>query len=246
MYSKEVPRPRLILFRTPTDEDAYETLFQQHGWDVRSIPVLAFTYTNQETLKASLSASASFGGIIVTSPRAGDLLATTLSADPGLRERWQEKPIFCIGERTASQLFQCGLTPRIADRADSIGVAQQVVEQAVAGRWLFICGKLRREELPAFLTLAGVPFEELHVYETHPRINLNLHELDAPDCVVFFSPSGVDAAKDAWPQYWSDTKKAAIGMTTARAIEDAGWEVASVAKKPEAESLLLAITPAES
>ncbi|MFK7843824.1 MAG: uroporphyrinogen-III synthase [Rhodothermales bacterium] len=237
-----MPRPSVILFRTSHQEDAFEVVFEERNWEVRSIPVLSFSYQNEDKLKTCLQAAASYSGIIVTSPRAGDVLAERLSMHEALRDKWKQKTIFCIGKRSAAQLIKCGLVPRIADLADASVVARMVISFGGELPWLFLCGNLRRDELPALLTEATVPFEEVQVYQTHPHKEISFEDISQPEWIAFFSPSGIPTVQENWPASWGSVRKAAIGSTTARAIEQAGWKVEAIARKPEAKALFDAIT----
>ncbi len=185
---------------------------------------------------------ADYAGIIVTSPRSGDTLGEMFAADRALLQKWKQKPVVCIGDRTASALVRAGLEPVVAERASSEGVADQVAGLNRVGKWLFLCGSLRRDELPLSLIRAGMAFEELVIYHTLPQEHINLNRLETPDWVVFFSPSGVDAVRKIWPERWKHVQKAAIGNATASAIDAAGWKVDTVAEKPEASSLLEAVS----
>ena len=233
--------PTIILFRRPQKEDPFEKVFVRAGWNVESIPVLAFEYQNQDKLEAALNKPDDYAGIIVTSPRAGDLLGSVFQASDPVCKSWQSKPVICIGKRTAESIIACKHVPHISDRADSSAVAEKVVVFAEKRPWIFICGNLRRDELPEALSQADVAFEELVVYKTLPATSLNLTQFDRPQWVVFFSPSGVKAVSRHWPDNWQHTQSAAIGNTTANAMAEMGWSVGAIAERPEPQALLEAI-----
>ncbi|WP_243663896.1 uroporphyrinogen-III synthase, partial [Rhodothermus marinus] len=79
------------------------------------------------------------------------------------------------------------------------------------------------------------------LYDTRPSVP----ELpaEAPDWVVFFSPSGLEAARRL-PIAREQVRVAAIGPTTAAALQQEGWEVAAVARTPTPEGLLAALQEA--
>jgi uroporphyrinogen-III synthase len=64
-----------------------------------------------------------------------------------------------------------------------------------------------------------------------------------PDWLVFFSPSGVEAVRKNGVDA-GGYRLAAIGDTTAAAIDDAGYTAAAVADAPEPEAVVAAITGA--
>ncbi len=234
-----MPQPRIILFRQSHSDDEYEAVFQQAGWQVKSIPVLTFQYKNEDELRTRMQEA---GGLIITSPRAGNLAGKILKDDLTLRQMWENRPIVSIGRRSAEKLVDAGIAPLIAANATGGGLAAEVIQISTGSPWLFVCGNLRRDELPDRLDEAGVPFEELEVYETLMREDLSLELFEQPDWVVFFSPSGLETVKPQWPLIWKDVKMAAIGSTTATAIQNAGWPVSAISEKPTPESLLNAVT----
>ena len=237
-------RPRIILFRRSQPADAFEDVFQDIGWETHAIPVLAFDKVNEQLFTDALNNPDLYGGIIVTSPRAGDLLGHHFEQHDALCKAWQTKPIVCIGKRTAERLIACKHVPYISDRARSEAVAEKVMALDESRPWLFICGNLRRDELPDTLTRVGIAFEELVVYQTKSDPDLALPADILPDWVVFFSPSGVRAVHPLWFADWRDVRIAAIGTTTAKAIEEVGWEVDAVAEKPEPTSIKDAVLAA--
>lgn len=229
--------PRIILFRSPHPDDVYEAVFRDAGWQVASVPVLAFRYKNEAVLHEKLENA---GGLIVTSPRAGDLCGKLLKADAALRKKWLQRPIVCIGKRSAEALEGVGLCPFVSAQASGEAVAEAAMNRP-APSWLFVCGNLRRDALPDRLQVGGVPFEELEVYDTLLRDDLDLAQIQVPDWVVFFSPSGVASVQSQWPAAWKGVQKAAIGSTTADAITKAGWRVDAIAANPDPQSLLAAV-----
>ena len=113
---------------------------------------------------------------------------------------------------------------------------------------LFVCGKRRRDTLPAALTIAGVPFRELIVYETQPRataLSEAVARASACHVAVFFSPLGAEAIIPAIIA--NNTllpTLGAIGPTTAQAVAKlAGIDLQQVitAAKPTPEALAEAL-----
>ena len=205
------------------------------------MPVLSFSYKNLPELNRSLGGS-EYQGLILTSPRAGDLVGDTLIANPDLRDVWRDRVVVCVGNRSAERIHKAGLRPVIAERSDGFGVAGVVKQEDRVHRWLFVCGNLRRDTVPGLLNEAGVAYEELEVYETHPNVDVTFNAVSQPDWVVFFSPSGVASVQPKWPSNWARVCKAAIGETTAAAMKGRGWTADAVAETPDAEALLAIIT----
>ena len=114
---------------------------------------------------------------------------------------------------------------------------------------LFLAGDKAMPVLPTLLTEARVPFEQLCVYETQPRPNLDalLAEYDAAHgatlrWVVVHSPSTVRATLPTLGR-WADrgVRLAAIGPTTAAALAAGGLAASAVAVTPTPTGVAAAI-----
>jgi uroporphyrinogen-III synthase len=91
-----------------------------------------------------------------------------------------------------------------------------------------------------------VPFEECVVYETLARDAIDVPDDGRPLWLAFFSPSGREAvAKSGIDPQAPHVRLAAIGPTTAGALEEAGWPVDAVADAPTPEALAEAIRAVE-
>lgn len=239
--SENVKQETVCLFREPEEHDPYEAALSAAGFQVYAIPVLSFRLIDQEGLIAALERADTYGGLILTSPRAVQALAESLKWLPGNVVLWHTKPVFAVGMRTASDLRLIGFRPEGEESGTGAQLARYIIRQEIDRPLLFLCGNLRREELPDKLRAAGVPFEELCVYETLPAATIDLSGHPLPDWVVFFSPSGVEAVRRKHGIDWHSVRLAAIGQTTAEAIRQDGLEVEAVAAEPTPESLLQAI-----
>lgn len=205
-----------------------------------SVPVLRFVFINQAMLVAALREPDAFGGLICTSPRSGAALAQVWAKDATQQAAWSQKPVFVVGPRTAAAVRDLGLTPIGANAGVAGTLAETICQQTFSAPLLFLSGNRRRDALPDQLMAAGTPFQELCVYETHLRTDLALGTLPALDWLAFFSPSGVEAVQQSGFEA-TFVYKAAIGPTTAQAIEAAGWTVDALAQEPAPEALAAAI-----
>lgn len=110
-----------------------------------------------------------------------------VSNRPGVQEI-RRKPAFCVGERTAGLLDASGFT--VQEWAEG---ASELAKIAVSGyaseSFTWFCGNIRRDELPAALSSAGVDFNEIEVYET---VLAPLKIESEVDGILFFSPSAVE------------------------------------------------------
>ena len=238
--------PLVHLFRSPAEPDPYEAALEEAGFRCRSIPVLDFEFVDQEALRAALSHPDRYGGLLLTSPRAAEALAEALSGLPGQAVIWSAKPAFVVGPRTSERLRRLGFQPQgeHAGKAEALADVLEEMAAKIDEPLLFLCGNRRRETLPERLRRSGLAFEECIVYHTYTQTSPELPE-EAPDWMVFFSPSGVEAVlRTSRVETWG-ARVAAIGPTTAEALEQAGLPADVVAEAPTPEALVQAVTASE-
>ncbi|HEX7070400.1 MAG TPA: uroporphyrinogen-III synthase [Rhodothermales bacterium] len=230
----------IVLFREPRANDPYERAFAEAGFSVRFVPVLRFDPINADALSKALASPESYAGIVVTSERAARCVV-----ESGVSGLWAGKPVYSVGPRTAEVLTEGGFEvehPRAGTGSD---LARIVIERH-AGELplLFPCGTRRRDELPALLKDAGIPLEELAVYETTPEEVIGVKDQPEPAWTVFFSPSGVETVGASIRRYWPVARRAAIGPTTAAALDESGMPAHAVATSPDPASLVEAVRSA--
>lgn len=235
--------PLVYLLRTPEEPDPYEQALQAAGFRTQSIPVLTFDWEHEAALKAAWSNPTAYGGIAVTSSRAVEALARIWQDDPDERVRWRSKPFFTVGPRTAEAVRAMGLLPEGAESGSGEALAAYVAGRPLDGPLLYLCGSKRRDAFPAGLQAAGVPFVELCVYTAEVQPPLDLAARPVPAWLVVFSPSGWAAVQPSIGA-WTGVRLAAIGPTTAAAIEATGQAVAAVAAAPTPEALRTALVAA--
>lgn len=235
-------RSRIFLLRTPRTPDPYRQVFERGGYRVDVVPVLRFEYIHRNALREVLTRTELFEGIITTSPRAVE----ALRAQRDLVRAWTSSAFYAAGPETARRARKLGFSPRGEEAGSAEDLADLIIENSPDRPLLFLSGNRRRDTLPDRLNTAGVSFEELVVYETHTRGTLDWPEWDEdqPAWVVFFSPSGIEAARRDPTIVWNAVRKAAIGSTTADALRAAGWTVDAVADAPTPEALCRAIRQA--
>ena len=251
--------PHVLLLRSPDaeGEDRYVQALAERGFRAVCRPVLRFAFAGAPgftggDVTARLRRPDRYEGLILTSPRASQALADVLlDASSGLQETWQGKPAFTVGPKTADVLRESGLKPTGGDSGDADALAAHIVQEmpneaGAARPLLFLCGNRRREALPERLRAEGVAFEECVAYETHLREGpwLEASKGEAPDWAVFFSPSGVEAVRQSDEPGWGAVRKAALGPTTAGALEAAGGPPDAVAARPTPEALAEALAMA--
>ncbi|SHK05845.1 uroporphyrinogen-III synthase [Rhodothermus profundi] len=233
----------VYLFRAEAaSSDPFATRLQAAGYHPLVLPVLSVVWRNTAHLQAALAHPEVYGGLIFTSPRAVEAVRR-LGTPPAA---WRWRRVYVVGPRTAAAARAMGWTPQGEEAGSGLALARLILQEPWPSRpLLFLCGERRRSELPEQLRTAGFPLEELVVYETRPATPVLPAGASAPDWVVFFSPSGWEAARSL-PIKWKQVRVAAIGPTTAAALQEKGVAVMAVARTPTPEGLLAAIQEATS
>ncbi|KAM9324833.1 uroporphyrinogen-III synthase [Gastrophryne carolinensis] len=250
---------KVLLLREPKGDpalDPYIEVLSLHGLHATLIPVLSFQFVSLEQLFHKLSHPEQYEGLIFTSPRAVDAVQLCLQTmanknawESVLKSKWNLKPVYVVGKTTAALVDSLGLT----SEGDASGSAEKLAdfvcskEVSYSAPILFPCGSLKREVLPNKLKEKDVPLESITVYQTaqHPDIRSSLTRYftqeGLPDCIVFFSPSGVKFCLGIIRLLSADKlhqiKFAAIGPTTAEAMIAEGLQVSCTAQNPTPQDL---------
>ncbi|XP_059517729.1 uroporphyrinogen-III synthase isoform X5 [Myotis daubentonii] len=249
-----------------------------HGLEATLIPVLSFEFLSLPTFWEKLSRPEGYGGLIFTSPRAVEAVELSLEQDgksegegrippvgdtgfqksvwkKSLRETWNTKPVYVVGNATASLVKKLGLEAE----GESSGNAEKLAEwicsrEPPALPLLFPCGALKGEVLPQMLKDKGIPMESIIVYRKipHPGIQVTLDSYYSkqgiPASIAFFSPSGLTYSlkhiRELSGSSIEQIKFAAIGPTTARALAAQGLPVSCTAESPTPQALAAGIRTA--
>nr|KAF6304483.1 uroporphyrinogen III synthase [Myotis myotis] len=194
---------KVLLLKDAKEEggqDPYVRELGLHGLEATLIPVLSFEFLSLPTFWEKLSRPEGYGGLIFTSPRAVEAVELSLEQDgksegegrippvgdtgfqksvwkKSLRETWNAKPVYVVGNATASLVKKLGLEAE----GESSGNAEKLAEwicsrEPPALPLLFPCGALKGEVLPQMLKDKGIPMESIIVYRKipHPGIQVNL------------------------------------------------------------------------
>ncbi|ELK11834.1 Uroporphyrinogen-III synthase [Pteropus alecto] len=200
---------KVLLLKDAKEEDGgqdpYVREFGLHGLEATLIPVLSFEFLSLPSFSEKLCHPEAFGGLIFTSPRAVEAVELSLGTGnktevwkKSLKEKWNAKPVYVVGNATASLVNKIGLDTE----GEHCGNAEKLAEyicsrETPALPLLFPCGALKGETLPKTLKDRGIPMESITVYQKipHPGIQVNLNsyysEQGVPASITFFSPSGL-------------------------------------------------------
>ncbi|KAL0820028.1 hypothetical protein ABMA28_005987 [Loxostege sticticalis] len=237
---------KAILFKSASDD--YVKAFTDNNFKVIFVEPLQFKFINTEELNTKLQQK--YDGLILTSPRA--IEAVSKCWDPSKFVSWNSRRIYTVGEVSRQKItLMLGLEALGSTSGNADNLAKIISEEnSKSSRFLFPCGNLRSEILPSTLESAGISVDAVTVYETMENENLQkeLIELDEseeePYCLVFFSPSGceyVHRQLKTFSNKLSSIPHFAIGNSTAHKIENFGVDIAGVAERPKADSLVQAV-----
>lgn len=233
----------VVLLRSCDEPDAYVDAFREAGMLAECVPVLAFSYPNQDAVKHLLLDAAAHAALVVTSPRAVRALADVLDSVPEpVAEVWKQRPAYAVGPKTAGRLREAGFQPVGEQAGGAEALVRVIASEAPPGPLFFLCGNRRRDTLPNGLREAGIEVTEQVVYETQTRDDVSVP--DGATWLVFFSPSGIEGVRKSDGVDASRYRRAAIGTTTAAALSRAGLPAEAVADRPAPEPLVRAITEA--
>lgn len=231
-------------------QDPYIRELELYGLEATLIPVLSFEFLSLPSFSEKLSHPEGYGGLIFTSPRAVEAVELCLEKDNktevwkhSLREKWNAKSVYVVGNATASLVNKIGLDTEGANSGNAEKLAEYICSrESPALPLLFPCGTVKGEILPKMLKDRGIPMESITVYQKipHPGIQVNLNSYyskqGVPASITFFSPSGLTYSLKHIQELSGDSidriKFAAIGPSTARALTAQGLRVSCMAESP--------------
>lgn len=146
---------------------------------------------------------------------------------------------FCISEQTANYLQKY-----IVIRKRKIFTGQktavdliEILKKHKNEKYIFPCSNIRKNDIPDFLTKNGYEFSEATIYKTVASDLSNLADIKY-DIIAFFSPSGINSLFVNFPDFKQEnTRIAAFGPTTAKAVREAGLYLDIEAPQPNAPSM---------
>lgn len=163
--------------------------------------------------------------------------------------------IAVVGKKTLWELESLGLkADLIPDTFSAAGLIESFKNEKIADNKILIpTSEIARDELQIGLKNLGANVNRITVYQNECRQDqstehiLNAIEQNSMDAVLFLSPSAFECfTKILGPQACGNLKKtkvviAAIGTTTATAIESAGFKVGIIPEKGLQESMVQAV-----
>ncbi len=150
-----------------------------------------------------------------------------------------EMKYFCISDQTSNYLQKYIVIRKrkifsgLKDTKDLL----EIIKKHKNEKFLFPCSDIRKNDIPDFLQENGFHFTEAVMYHT---VAANLSDLKNVyyDILAFFSPSGINSLMMNFPDFiQNNTRIAAFGPTTAKAVMDANLILDIEAPLPNAPSM---------
>ena len=117
----------------------------------------------------------------------------------------------------------------------------EILKKHKEDKFLLPCSDILKSEIPRLLEENELDYTKSIFYKTVCSDLSDLANVNY-DMLVFFSPSGIKSLFKNFPEFkQNDTKIAAFGPTTARAVEEAGLTLNVKAPMPNAPSMTMAI-----
>jgi uroporphyrinogen-III synthase len=154
-----------------------------------------------------------------------------------------EMKYFCISDQTSNYLQKYIVIRKrkifsgLKDTKDLL----EIIKKHKNEKFLFPCSDIRKNDIPDFLRENGFNFTEAIMYHT---VAADLSDLKNVyyDILAFFSPSGINSLFVNFPDFkQNNTRIAAFGPSTARAVKDANLFLDIEAPQPNAPSMTGAI-----
>jgi uroporphyrinogen-III synthase len=150
-----------------------------------------------------------------------------------------EMKYFCISDQTSNYLQKYIVIRKrkifagLKDTKDLL----EIIKKHKNEKFLFPCSDIRKNDIPDFLRENGFTFTEAIMYHT---VAADLSDLKNVyyDILAFFSPSGINSLLVNFPEFkQNNTRIAAFGSTTAKAVKEANLILDIEAPLPNAPSM---------
>lgn len=150
---------------------------------------------------------------------------------------------FCVSDQTANYLQKY-----ITIRKRKLFVGEKramdlfpLFKKHKEDKFLYPCSDVRKNDIPDFFKENELSLTEAVIYRTVSSDLTDLEKVNY-DMIAFFSPSGVNSLFVNFPEFaQNETRIAAFGPTTAKAVRDKGLTLDVEAPLPNAPSMTGAI-----
>ena len=150
---------------------------------------------------------------------------------------------FCVSEAVAFYLqkYVVYRKRKIFYGKQKISDMIDVIKKHKDERMLLPCSDILRASIPEVLDEHGINYSKLVLYRTIASDLSDLEDVKY-DCLVFYSPSGIESLLKNFPKFkQNETKIAAFGPTTANAVKNNNLRLDIHAPQPNAPSMSMAL-----
>ncbi len=117
----------------------------------------------------------------------------------------------------------------------------EIIKKHKNEKFIFPCAENHQKDIPNRLSQQGIKFVAAPIYRTVSE-DLTGLDIEQFDLLVFFSPFGIKALMDNFPDFKQNNKLiAAFGRVTKKAVKEAGLELNISAPTKTAPSMTMAI-----
>lgn len=154
-----------------------------------------------------------------------------------------EMKYFCISESTALYLqkYIVYRKRKIFYGAGKFENLVEVMKKHKSEKYIVPLSDAHKPEIPQLLDASKFKYSKAIMYRTVCSDLSDLANVNY-DVLVFFSPSGISSLNKNFPEFeQNNTKIAAFGNTTAKAVAEAGLRLDILAPNPKAPSMSMAL-----
>ena len=224
------------------DKNPYFELARKHNISVDFKPFIHLEGVTAKEFRKQKINPADFSALIFTSRSAVDQFFKLCD---DLRVRMSpDAKYYCMTEAIALYLQKYILfRKRKVFFGDGTfqGLTEIIEKHRDGEKFLMPCSDNHKSDTSDYLRKKKYEFEEAVIFKT-VSVELTETELRRYDMVVFFTPTGVNALKQNFPDFKQKSLKiGAFGPVTAQAVMDAGLHIDLLAPAPQAPSMTMAI-----
>jgi uroporphyrinogen III methyltransferase/synthase len=242
----------ILITRAAHQTDIFVRLIKEQNGIPIIFPTIEITKPGSwDKLDQSLKNLYMFDGIAFTSVNGVEYFFQRFVEQNISAQLLKGKALLAVGEKTKRALDDYGLTVTLMpEKFTAQDLASMLQQEDLTGKYfLFPKGNLAKDTLPEALKSLGASVDEVIVYETRIPTPANIKEVKTLlsngkiDVITFTSPSTV---KNFFyliktKQFPKGTMIAAIGPSTANAIEECGLDVDIQPTQSTIEGLVEAI-----
>lgn len=146
---------------------------------------------------------------------------------------------FCISDQTSNYLQKYIVVRKrkVFTGAKTANDLIEILKKHKNEKYIFPCSNIRKNDIPDFLEQNNIKYTEAIIYKTVASDLSDLSDVNY-DVIAFFSPSGINSLFVNFPDFkQNNTRIAAFGPTTAKAVRDAELFLDIEAPMPNAPSM---------